>query len=131
MTDDERVMASVARGYWYELVLAGYFKRVLTSQELSVAERLELLEGLGTFVHGALTPAALAAVAPAGETFMEIVETALKLDLDANSETGEASFAVLTRPDVFANLLKLEPSLSTALQLMSRGSLTDGQPLGE
>ena len=114
--DDEQVLTSVARGYWYNLVLAAWGKRVLTSQELSVAERLEMLEGLGNCVHGALTPAALAAVAPAGETFMEIVETALRLDLDANSESGEASFQILTRPDVFANLLRLEPSLCTALQ---------------
>jgi hypothetical protein len=65
----------------------------------------------------------LAAVAPAGEITMEIVEQALRLDLDANSESGELSFQVLTRPDVFANLLRLEPSLYTALQLMSRWSL--------
>jgi hypothetical protein len=112
----------VARGYWYNLVLAGWAKRVLTSQDLSVAERLEMLEGLGHCVHGALTPAVLAAVAPVGETVRQIIEEALRLDLDANSESGEASFAVLTRPDVFANLVKLEPSLYAALQLMSPGS---------
>jgi hypothetical protein len=57
MPDAERIMASVARGHWYTLVLAGYFKRVLTSQELSVGERLEILEGLGNFAHGNLTSA--------------------------------------------------------------------------
>jgi hypothetical protein len=123
LTDDERMMASVPCGYLYSLILAAWAKAVLTSQDLSVADRLAMLEGLGHCVHGSLTPAVLAVVAPVGETFMEIVETALKLDLDANSESGEASFAVLTRPDVFANLVKLEPSLSTALQLMSRGTV--------
>jgi len=118
--DDERMLASVARGYWYSLMLAAWGKRLLTSQDLSIARRLEMLERLGDCVHGALTPAALAAIAPAGETTAEIIETALRLDLDANSETGELSFRVLTRPDVFATLLKPEPSLFDAIRLMSR-----------
>jgi len=119
MPDAERMMTSVPLGHQYELILAGYFKRTLLEQGMSVADRLHTLEGLGTLVHGALTPAALAAVAPAGETMMQIVEEALRIDLDANSETCEASFAVLTRPDVFANLLKLEPSLLDAMRLMA------------
>ena len=120
--DSERALASVPPGYWYSVILAGWAKAVLTSQELSVAERLEMLEGLQNCVHGSLTPAVLAVVAPVGEAVRQIIEEALRLDLDANSETGEASFAVLTRPDVFANLLKLEPSLYAALQLMNPGS---------
>jgi len=119
MPDAERMVASVPPGYRYSLVLAGYFKRVLTSQELSLGERLAILEGLDSFAHGNLTSATLAAVAPAGETTVQIIEQALRLDLDAGSE-GEASFGVLTRPDVFGNLLRLEPSLGDAIRLMSR-----------
>lgn len=118
--DDEQVLASVPPGYWYSLVLAAWAKRVLSSRDLSVGERLAMLEGLGNCVHGSLTPAVLAAVAPVGETVRQIIEEALRLDIDANSESGELSFQVLTRPDVFANLLRLEPSLFDAIRLMSR-----------
>ena len=107
--DNERALASVPPGYWYSVILAGWAKAVLTSQELSVAERLEMLEGLQNCVHGSLTPAVLAVVAPVGEAVRQIIEEALRLDLDANSETGEASFAVLTRPDVFAGRVRESP----------------------
>jgi hypothetical protein len=124
----DEALASVPCGYWYSVILAGWAKAVLTSQDLSVADRLAMLEGLSTCVHGSLTPAVLAAVAPVGETVRQIIEEALRLDLDANSESGELSFQVLTRPDVFANLLKLEPSLFDAIRLMSRGSPTGVAP---
>ena len=46
MPDAERMMTSVPLGHQYELILAGYFKRTLLEQGMSVADRLHTLEGL-------------------------------------------------------------------------------------
>ena len=117
MTADEELVAFAGTGRWYELALISYFKRILQQdQKMSVADRLSTLEGLGKLAPSA---AALAAVAPAGDIAAEIIETALRLDLDSDGN-GTASHAVLTRWDVFWNLLRLEPSLMTAIRLMGR-----------
>jgi hypothetical protein len=115
MTTDEEV-ARCPDGYKQLVIVVAVTKRVLTECEMTVAQRLDVLQKLGNLQDNYLTPAAVAAVEPACETFMEIVREARKLD-DGSDPGRTASSKMLVSADVFAHLRRLNPSLDTAMSI--------------
>jgi hypothetical protein len=112
---DETLILYTPRGYKHALVLVSYFKRALARESMTVGERLEILEGISAMVDGYFTAAALALIAPAGDTDAQMIEAALSLD----HENDERSFSVLTGWEVFGNLVRLNPTIMAAIKTMS------------
>jgi hypothetical protein len=84
--------------------------------ELSVAERLYILEWIDARADMMITPAVIAAIEPADDVSLEIVSEALRLSLAAD-DNGSATFAVLERETVAGDLLALNPSITQAIRL--------------
>jgi hypothetical protein len=116
LSADEKMIAELPSGYWIDLIFIAYVKRLVISREMTLRERIENLEFLDGRVHGVISPAALAAVHPANETFMQIVQEALQLDRGAE-DWPRSGFDVLFRWSVFNDLLKLNPSIVEAIKL--------------
>ena len=116
MNQHAEIVASLPAAHRYELVLVAVVKNWLLAADLSPAERVAYLEWLATR-DGVITPARVAAVEPANDAFMEVFTDAFRLD-PPDSESGAACFSFLTRPDIFAALLKLNPSIVKAYSVM-------------
>jgi len=104
-------------GQWTELLTASMVKRWLETDELSVAERLQMLEWLyelpDTRWYGGLSPETVAAVPPANDALASAVEDAYRLNGDGDQEF--AGCELLCRRLVFDNLLKLQPGLAAVM----------------
>ena len=117
-SDDERAVLHTPPGYRYTLVLAAWMKRVLLARDLSVGDRLWLLEGINELVDGTFTEAALAAIAPASDTEMEMVRECLRADNGNNTKRG-ASLDLMAA--AFGDFVKVNPSLLASLKLFGSG----------
>jgi hypothetical protein len=106
----------VPDGYRYAFVMATIFKRVLANDPMTIGERLEMLEALNAMVDAWFTAEALALLAPADDTTLEIAREAWKLDGDNDAQ----SFALLTSEEVFGNLVRANPSIMDAIKACSR-----------
>jgi hypothetical protein len=111
-TDIERVPA----GYKHTLLIVAVLKSALATCEMTAREQLEILETLNGLVDSYLTSAALAALEPAEPATIEVVRQAWRLD----GNTDKPSFAVLTSPEVFDNLIAANPSIARAIELCAR-----------
>jgi hypothetical protein len=114
MIDD--AVAHCPEGYKHLLVVVAVTKRALTEYQMTGGQRLDVLQKLGSLQDSYLTPAAVAAVEPASDTFMEIFREARKLN-DASDPGGTASAKMLVSADVFDHLRRLNPSLDTAIAI--------------
>ena len=97
-----------------ELLFASIAKRWL-SEKISVADRLAALEFLAD-TGARYGPAAVAAIEAADNTSLAIFSEAVRLS-DGRDDHGAATFAVLERPEVMGDLVRLNPSLVTACRL--------------
>jgi hypothetical protein len=109
---DERE-ETVPNGYRWLIVMATIFKRTLAQDPMTAAQRLEMLEALHAMTDQFFTPVALAALEPADSITVSILREAWRLDGD----TDDQSFAVLTSPEVFRNLLAANRSIAAAIAL--------------
>jgi hypothetical protein len=103
-------------GYRATLLVAALTKRAVLTEQCTVGERLELLEGLGRLVDNCFTALVLAVIRPACDTAIAMMREARTLD--APGAHCEASFKVLTSPEVFREFLRLNPSLIAAIRQM-------------
>jgi hypothetical protein len=104
-------------GYRSNLVMIAMAKRwAAPDKELTVAERLRTLKSIKEMTFGVLTPEAVAVIEPANDKFEEIVAKAVRASI-ALDDDGRAMCKALEQMDVFANLLKLNPSLIRAAEL--------------
>jgi len=111
MTPPE-LIASVSSGILSELVCVAHYKRALTRPDMSVGLRLEILEWLTRCARDLLL-ATVEAVEPASDRLEEAFIKARRI----NPADLECFFSVIERPDVFADLCKLHPSLLMALEV--------------
>jgi hypothetical protein len=118
---DPDVAMRLPSGYRANLAMISLAKRWLTRDDLAVAERLHTLKSIKEMACGLITAPALAAIEPACGVFEEIVAKAVKLSI-ASKDDGAAMCKVLERPEVFENLLRLNPSLIRAAELCKRHS---------
>jgi hypothetical protein len=117
MTTSEQmfnVVASCPNGYKHILIMVAVTKKALVECQMTAAQRLDLLQKMNALTDAYITPAAVATVEPACDTFMAILDEARKLD-DPSDPGGMASFKMLTSRDVFAHLRRLNPSLDAAI----------------
>jgi hypothetical protein len=117
LSAEQKMIAHIPVGYKFNLLLIALIKRALKCK-MSAGERLQILERLNGMTDGYITPEMLAMIEPAGNTEFEIIKEAQSLDTTA--DRCEASFAVLTMPDVFEKFLCLNPSLLAAIKLTAR-----------
>jgi hypothetical protein len=103
-------------GYRADLALISYFKHELVSCELTVGERLRMLEAIEGCVRGPLTAAAITAVEPANEALAAVITQAIRAA--AGSEDGAPCFDILDR--TFEDLMALNPSIRQAVTLCCR-----------
>jgi hypothetical protein len=101
-----------------DFAFISFLKHQLLAAGLSVGERLRMLEAIDGCAIGPLTPQAIAVIEPANEVFAAIVVEAIRHA--AGSEDGAPCFDVLERPAVFADLVRLNPSLRQAVALCWR-----------
>jgi hypothetical protein len=118
MTIDDAV-AHCPEGYKHLLVVVAVTKRAVSEYEMTGGQRLALLQKLGNLQDSYLTPEAVAAVAPACDTFMEIFREAKKLN-DASDPGGTPSAKMLVSADVFDHLRRLNPSIDAAISICGR-----------
>jgi hypothetical protein len=112
-TTAEAIVTHTPPGWQYFIVQASYVKRLLVRDTMSAGNRLRFLELLNGF---GLKPEALAAIEPAEDVSMQMIEESRKLDQhlpDPTPENGGVSkhraFRVLTGRDVLGHLIKLKP----------------------
>ena len=98
--------------------MAAMAKRWLAADKLPLNERLLHLEGLDKLAFGVLTAEAIAAIEPASDTFEQIFNEAMWVDTGENQ--AATAFSILERDAVFQDLLRLNPSLVTAIKLHRR-----------
>jgi hypothetical protein len=121
---DWELLRLVPRGRLWELILVAMLKRALQCSGMRAAERIELLEALGNLAdrddrgggYGFITPQAIAAIEPADSAFVAVVDAARRTD-DPHDPGGQASFRLLTSPEVLRVLVSLNPSLIAAVKL--------------
>jgi hypothetical protein len=106
------------------MIIAAYVKRILIMPEVKLTpnEQLQALRSLNAMVDLTFTAEALQAIEPACDTFMEMVDEAMKADKDR--KRCNESFTILTSEEVFDNLTRLNPSLIEARKLCGFGALT-------
>jgi hypothetical protein len=118
---DPAVFVRLPSGYRANLIMIALAKRWLARDDITVAERLRTLKAIKGMAHGLIGKPALAAIEPANDTFEAIVAKGVRLSI-AQDDDGTAMFKILEQPDVFENLLKLNPSLIRAAELCQRHS---------
>jgi hypothetical protein len=122
--DDEQLAVFVPAGYVHLMLWAGAGKRALQYQ-MKPGKRLRLLELLNSLTDNYFTPEMLAAITPASDTEMEMVNEARSLDGDKGCA---ASFDVLTGAKVFGHFRRLNPSYLAAIKLRARMTATRAAP---
>lgn len=118
ITDDERLVLHTPVGYRYTMVLVALTKRILTTYELSVGDRLRMLEAINSFVDNVFTEAALAAIAPASDTEMDMIRECWRADEGATRRG--ASLDLMASQDVFAHFVKINPTLLASIRLLHK-----------
>jgi hypothetical protein len=116
LNPDETMRLPVA--YRANLIMAAMAKRWLAADKLPLNERLLHLEGLDKLAFGVLTAEAIAVIKPANDVFEQIFNQAMQVDTGENQ--AATAFGILERDDVFRDLLRLNPSLVTAIKLCRR-----------
>jgi hypothetical protein len=114
--EEERAVRHFPCGYKHTLLFIGYCKYGLVNCEMRAGQRLQFLEWVNRQVDLIVTADMLATIEPASVTEVKMMDEALSLDRDGEP-AGMASFRVLTSPDVFADFLRLNPSLLKAIML--------------
>jgi hypothetical protein len=116
MTPQRELIDTVSQGILSSLVGIAYKKRLLNQSDTSVGDRLEILRSLAGDKY--FTSQVIEAVEPASDGLAEAFKKAWRAS-DPNDR--ESFFSLIERPDVFANLCKLHPSLLTALEVHGAG----------
>jgi hypothetical protein len=116
--DDKRLVALFPVGCRFSLIIAGYTKWALAACSMGAKAQLEMLEGIAGLADGFFNARALAEVRPCCEVSAQMIETALRNDGD---ERCSKSFNVLTRAEIFGELLRLNPSWLRAIRLCGYG----------
>src|SRR5262249_6135668 len=98
MSEDERMIVYTPVGYLHDMVTVSVIKRALTTQKLTTAEQLEMLEALGKIGDRYFTAEAVAAIKPICETGVQIVREARQTD---RTEDRSESFMLLGSWEVF------------------------------
>jgi hypothetical protein len=118
MSEDEREVALFPIGYRMQLILTAYTKAALATAQIGAKAQLSMLEDLARLVGEFFTARAMKEIGPASETSVEMIDEALRADGD---EQLSRSFKILTSRDVFAELLRLNPSWMRAIKLCGYG----------
>jgi hypothetical protein len=117
--EDEHAVVHTSAGHRYTMIIAAYVKRALTICPGTANEQLQCLQSLNGLVDVNFTAEALQVIEPACDTFIEMVDEAMRANKDPNR--CNESFAILTSPEVFRHLLQLNPSLLEAIRIGDRG----------
>jgi hypothetical protein len=112
---DEAVIACIPAGFRSSLIGIAMAKKWLQGDDLSVADRLHHLEFVRSQAFGVLTAEAVAAIEPASDTFEQIFTEAMRVNPGDNQ--CETAFGILDRDEIFADLVRLNPSISGAIRL--------------
>jgi hypothetical protein len=108
---DEEAIVYTPVGYRSTMAVVAWIKHGLMTEEMSANARLELLEGLAGLVDGAFSPAALAAIQPAGDVDAQMIRETFAVD-----DIGK-TFDLLGSVEVFSHLAQLNPSLLEAIRI--------------
>jgi hypothetical protein len=118
---------AVSIGYRMEMIETSMLKRWAIDPAASVGDRLACLEAIAGRACGHFIPAAVTAIEPAGDLFARIYEEAETLNRADGSDHGFPSYKLLTSEPVFATLIKANPSLGRAIEVM----YPNGEPTPE
>jgi hypothetical protein len=110
-TDDERLLAHCAPGYWQDLIEIAQIKRLLLD-EMSPDLRLRFLQTMNDRVHGCLAVEAMQCVEPACNTAMKMLD-------EMKSLSAGDRRRLLMRWNVIAAFINLNPSILEAIRLFS------------
>jgi hypothetical protein len=116
----------IPAGYSHLMLWAAAAKATLRLQ-MKPGKRLRLLELLNGLTDNWLTPEMLAMIEPAGETELAMIAEARSLDRE-DDRLGQASFNMLTNPQVVAHFMRLNPSLVKAAKLRAQMTATGAAP---
>jgi hypothetical protein len=114
--EEERAVRHFPCGYKHTLLFIAYCKYGLVNCEMRAGQRLQFLEWVNRQVDLIVTADMLATIEPASITEVKMMDEALSLDRE-DDPAGMGSFRVLTSADVFADFLRLNPSLLKAIML--------------
>jgi hypothetical protein len=114
--EEERAVRHFPTGYRYTLLFVSYCKHALVNHEMRAGHRLQFLEWVNKQADIVMTADMLAVTEPMSLTEVKMMDEALSLDRE-DDPAGMGSFRVLTSADVFAEFLKLNPSLLRAIML--------------
>ncbi len=114
--EEERAVLHFPCGYKHTLLFVAYCKHVLVNHEMRAGHRLEFLEWINKQVDIVIRADMLAIIEPMSVTEVKMMDEAQSLDREGDP-AGMGSFRVLTSADVFAEFIKLNPSLLKAIML--------------
>ena len=114
--EEERAVLHFPCGYKHTLLFVAYCKHVLVNHEMRAGHRLEFLEWINKQVDIVIRADMLAIIEPMSVTEVKMMDEAQSLDRE-DDPAGMGSFRVLTSADVFAEFIKLNPSLLKAIML--------------
>jgi hypothetical protein len=110
-TDDERLLACTAPGYWHDLIRIAQIKRLLLI-EMPPDLRLGFLQTMNNRVDGTLTLEAMQRVEPACDLAMKMLDEMNSLSIDDKSR-------LMRRWNVIATSVNLNPSIIEAIKLFN------------
>ena len=111
-TDDERLLACTAPGYWHDLIRIAQIKRLLLI-EMPPDLRLGFLQTMNNRVDGTLTLEAMQRVEPACDLAMKMLAEMKTLHIDAQH-------SLMMRWNIVATFVNLNPSILDAIRLFGR-----------
>jgi len=114
---DEAEWINLPCGYWYELVLISAIKRLL-QDDMPLEFRARFLELLNKKARGLISMAAVAAVTPAPDAAIAMLDEMKNLSI-------EDKFKVMRRLDVFEAHIALNPSIMEAISLCRDNEISD------
>jgi hypothetical protein len=110
--DDEKLLAHTPPGYWISLIEIAQIKRTLLS-EMPADLRLRFLNCLHERVHGPITLEAMQRIEPACDVAMKMLNEMRILNSNDRHK-------LLMRWNVMSSFVALNPSIMTAIRMISR-----------
>lgn len=109
LTGDEYRMVHMPVGHLFSIAFVSVIKHALLTIEMTAGDRMKLLDGIARVIDGSVTPAALAAIEPADDLGLKMMQEITRLPAPRQT-------CAFRDADVFRLMAQLNPSLLTALK---------------
>jgi hypothetical protein len=118
LTGNDWRIVHIPIGHLQSLVEIAYFKYALLNLQMTAAERMKFLDGIGSCIYGCITAEAVEVIEPACDIAVQMMHELQKVDRRERTQA-------FSKGDMFRLLAQLNPSLLRALELCQLGPVPE------